>query len=175
MPIKKLLNFSTYFLLIPTVMFLSTELAVGAVPPVATVTSGCTFSVRSQRVFRFDDKLKAIEAYKIQLKPGTEFAWAILLKTNCKSLRYTEKVTPPGKSKLWRSEDSKTSNSPDGKTVTFDRSEDLQWELINGENLALVMSTWVVSEDDREGIATIEILVDNSPIAKFSIEFVKEK
>lgn len=111
-------------------------------------------------MWTFDANKKAIPIRRIPLKPEFQFAWSILIRTDCKAIEYTE---------IFEQLDRKKQK----KRVEIPHSKNVELISIRGEKLLMLSGHWEVSAKDAPGPASIKVRTPTEQLAVFEFEFVE--
>lgn len=128
-----------------------------------------------------DGKFKLKEPTDKILRSGDAVVWYVYLRTNMKSVRYTEEVTMSASS-VWgmdnKSKKNDKTKDEDIKTIDYKISDDGSKIIVlkEAKNLnGFIVGTWKMTDKDAVGPVKIRVTVENQVNADFSWELVKDE
>ncbi len=137
-------------------------------------------TVQGIAVLGEDGKLKVKGHEEKVLRSGDGVVWYVYLRTNMKSVRYTEEVILNGSS-VWgmgdKNKKSDKTKDEDVKTIDYKISDDGSKVVVlkEAKNLkGFIFGTWKMTDKDPVGPVKIRVTVENQVNADFSWDLVKD-
>jgi hypothetical protein len=135
-------------------------------------------SVQGIAVKGENGKLKVTGPEEKLLRSGESVVWYVYLRTNMKSVRYTEEVTMSA-STGWELGDNKnnTTNDEEVNIIEYKISDDGSKIIVLREvknPKGFIFGTWSMTDKDPVGPIKTRVIIENQVSADFSWELVKD-